>query len=269
MVKLAYDVISTRVCSYFNYCDAMRDLFIGAGVVLVSVFVLLAIFTPSEEIKLPTVSDNQTIQSLQSIVLNSVTINVPAVDNQGNGVVTKLRVQAIPGEGRILTNIDNLLFWVDTQFSIRVAEMVAENVTGADLSKVDLIYTVETDASVIEGGSAGAALTIATIAVLQNKTIPSDVMITGTINPDGAIGPIGSVLAKAKASKDVGAKLFLVPEGQGSQVNYQPEKKCEQVGPVTFCSTEYKPEKIDISKDVGIEVKEVGTINDALKYFIS
>lgn len=268
MVKLAYDVISTRACSYLNYRDAMRDLFIGTGIVLVSVFVLLAIFTSREEIKLSSLSDNQTTHPFQSIVLNTVTINVPAVDNQGNGVVAKLKVQAIPGEGRILTNIDNLLFWVDTQFSIKVAEMVAENITGAELSKTDLIYTIETDASVIEGGSAGAALTIATIAVLQNKTIPSDVMITGTINPDGTIGPIGSVLAKAKASKDVGAKLFLVPEGQGNQINYRPEKKCEQVGPVTFCSTEYKPEKIDISKDVGIEVKEVSTINDALKYFI-
>lgn len=246
----------------------MRDLFIGFGVVVVSVFVLLTIFSPAEERVIP-ISDKQVVQVPKTTSLNSVTINLPAVDNQGNGVVAKLKVQAIAGEGRVLTNIDNLLFWVDTQYSIKVAEMVAENITGADLSDVDLIYTIETDASVIEGGSAGAALTIATIAVLQNKTLPSDVMVTGTINPDGTIGPVGAIFAKAKASKDVGVKIFLVPEGQGSQVNYIPEKKCEQVGPVTFCTTEYKPQKLDISKDVGIEVKEVSTINDALKYFIS
>ena len=243
-----------------------KDLFIGFGIVVVSVFILLAIFSPNEQTAVPK-SDKQLFPS-QSILSNTVTVNVPAVDNEGNGIVAKLKVQAIPGEGRILTNINQLLFCVDTQYSIRVAEMVAENMTGADLSKVDLIYTIETDASLIEGGSAGAALTIATIAVLQNKTLPHDVMITGTINPDGTIGPIGSVFAKAQASKEVGAKLFLVPEGQGSQVNYSPEKKCEQVGPVTFCSTEYKPERLDISKDAGIEVKEVSTINDALKYFI-
>lgn len=241
-------------------------MFIGFGIVAVSVFLLLAIFSPTEQTALP--ESKQTAQIQNSFPSNTVTINVPAVDSQGNGVVAKLKVQAIPGEGRILTNINQLLFWVDTQFSIRVAEMVAENITRADLSKVDLIYTIETDASVIEGGSAGAALTIATIAVLKNETLPSDVMITGTINPDGTIGPIGAVLAKAAAAKDVGAKIFLVPEGQGSQVNYRPEKKCEQVGPVTFCTTEYKPEKIDISKDVGIEIREVPTITDALKYFI-
>ncbi len=244
----------------------MRDLFIGFGIVAVSLFVLLGIFTPSEETNISGISHKEIVPL--KTTLNSVTINVPAVDNQGNGVVAKLKVQAIQGEGRVLTNIDNLLFWVDTQYSIRTAETVAVNITGVDLSNVDLIYTIETDASVIEGGSAGAALTIATIAVLKNETLPTDVMITGTINPDGTIGPIGAVFAKAAAAKNVGAKMFLVPEGQGSQVNYIPERKCEQVGPVTFCSTEYKAQRIDISKDVGIAVKEVSTIDDALKYFI-
>lgn len=243
-----------------------KDLFVAVGIITVSFFILLAIFSPPKSIDSP--SDEISIRTLQPIQSNFASINLPAVDNEGNGVIVKLKVQTIPGEGRILTNINQLLFWVDTQFSIQVAEMVAENITGADLSKVDLIYTIETDASIIEGGSAGAALTIATIAVLQNKTLPTDVMITGTIGSDGTVGPIGGVFAKAKAAKDTGARLFLVPKGQGAQVNYIPEKKCEQIGPVTFCTTEYKPQKLDISKDVGIEVKEVSAISDALKYFI-
>lgn len=245
----------------------MRKELVVASSVIVLFFILLAISSSIKEPEIIPTSDKQTA-SQQSFVPNTVMINLPAVDSQGNGVVAKLKVQAISGEGRVLTNIDNILFWVDTQYSIRVAETVAKNITGADLSKVDLIYTIEADASVIEGGSAGAALTIATIAVLKNKTLPSDVMITGTINPDGTIGPVGGIFAKAKASKDVGAKLFLVPEGQGSQINYIPERTCEQIGPVTFCTTKYKPQKLDISKDIGIEVKEVSNISDALKYFI-
>ena len=65
------------------------------------------------------------------------------------------------------------------------------------------------------GPSAGAALTIATIAALKHDSIRSDVVITGTINADGTIGQIGGVLEKAQAAKDIGAKLFLVPVGQG------------------------------------------------------
>ncbi|MBI1979074.1 MAG: hypothetical protein HYS62_03395 [Candidatus Aenigmarchaeota archaeon] len=244
-----------------------RDLFIGFGIIAVSLLVLLMIFSPAEKIE-TSVSDVQKIQ-VQPATSNFVTVSIPAVDNQGNGVIAKLEVRTTAGEGRVLTNIDNLLFWVDTQYSIKVAEMVAENMTGADLSNIDLIYTIESDASVIEGGSAGAALTIATIAVLQNRSLPPDVMITGTINPDGTIGPVGAIFAKAKASKDVGAKIFLVPEGQGSQVNYIPEKSCEQIGSITFCKTEYKAQKLDISKDIGLDVKEVSNIGEALKYFVA
>ena len=215
-------------------------------------------------------TENESIV-LQPVIAtyNNVSINVPAVDNEGKGAIVKLKVQATPGEGRTLVNVDNLLFWVDTQFSIRTAKSVAENVTGLDLSKVDLIYTIETEASVIEGQSAGAALTIATVAAIENKTINKDVIITGTIMPDGKIGPIGSVFEKAKAAKDMNATLFLVPEGQGTQINYMPEKKCEKIGPITYCTTEYKQGRIDISKDARIDVKEVSDINEALKYFLT
>lgn len=201
------------------------------------------------------------------------TINVPAVDDQGNGVSTTIKVEAMPGEGRVLTDINNLLFWVDTQYSIQIAKSVAENVSGVNASKVDLVYAIETDASLIEGPSAGASLTVATIAVLENKTLNKSVVITGTINPDGSIGWVGGILAKAKAAKDIGSSLFLVPKGQGTQTSYQPVTECKEYNIPGFyqkvCNVEYKEEKIDITKDAGIEVKEVSNIRDALKYFIN
>lgn len=241
-------------------------------VTLISLFILVGIITfafLSKPVIIEIPQEIPKTQTLLELPYPTTIINVPAVDNQGNGVIAVLKVQAIPGEDRALVNINQLLFWVDTQFSIRVAKQVAENITGLDLSQVDLIYTIETNASVIEGQSAGAALTIATIAALQNKTINPNVIITGTINPDGAIGQVGSILPKAQASKDIDATLFLVPEGQGTQVNYKPIQKCEKLGPLTYCTTEYKPEKVDISKDIGIEVEEVSDIQEALKYFLT
>ena len=198
----------------------------------------------------------------------SSSIGVPAVDEEGNGVVTTLNVQISTGSGKILTDIDKLFFWVDTQNSIRTGTKVAEEFTKKDLSKYDIVYSVRANASVIEGGSAGAALTIATIAALENKTLNKSVMMTGTINVDGSIGPIGEVFAKAVAAKDVGAKLFLVPEGQGSTRVYKPQKNCYKEDYVEICETKTTSEKIFISKDVGIEVKEVANIKDAVKYFL-
>jgi len=199
---------------------------------------------------------------------NVVKLPVPAIDEEGNGVLTMLVVEAVPGKGRVLTDINHLLFFIDTQNSIQIAKAVAQNITGIDTSKIDLIYQIETNASAIGGPSAGAALTIATIAALENKTLNQKVGITGTINLDGSIGPVGGIEEKAKAAKEAGIEIFLVPEGQGTQVSYTPKRECKKIGPILYCTTEYLIKKVDVSESVGIKVKEVSNIQEALKYFL-
>jgi uncharacterized protein len=209
----------------------------------------------------------QKIQGKEISARNVVKLKVPAIDENGNGVLTTLVVEAMPGKGRVLTDIDHLIFFIDTQNSIQIAKSVAQGITGIDTSKIDLIYQIETNASAIGGPSAGAALTIATIAALENKTLNQKVGITGTINFDGTIGPVGGIEEKAKASKQAGIELFLVPEGQGTQINYIPKKECKKIGPIIYCTTEYLINKVDVSESVGIQVKEVKNIQEALKYF--
>jgi len=194
-------------------------------------------------------------------------INLAAVDQNGNGVTTPLVVIAEPGDGKTLTNIEKLLFWVDTQQSIQTARLVAQSVTGIDANNYDLVYSVRSNSTLVGGPSAGAALTIATIAALENKGVKSNVMITGTINPDGTIGEVGGISEKAQAAKDLGVKTFLVPEGQGTQTYYKPEESCVRRSGFIFCTTKYKETTTNIGQEVGIDVVEVGNINDALKYF--
>ncbi len=237
---------------------------ICVGILLFLIFYPSIFFYKTQTSILPV---NRTVIETVSVI-NRAEIFLPAVSSQGKGVVTPLIVEVKPGDGKVLVNINQLLFWVDTQQSIQIAKRVAEKYTKIDLSKYDLIYTIETNASLVEGPSAGAAITIATIAALLNKSLNKSVMITGTINPDGSIGPVGGIMAKASAAKDIGAKLFLVPKGQGTYINYVPVKQCEQIGFMTYCVIEYKPKRVTISKEVGIEVKEVSNIEEALKYFI-
>ncbi|MBU0898543.1 MAG: hypothetical protein KKB03_02640 [Nanoarchaeota archaeon] len=202
-----------------------------------------------------------------SKILPMASIKVAGVDNEGNGVATVLTVQSVRGEGRVLTNIDKLLFWTDTQNSIRTAKQVAEEVTGIEVSGYDLIYSIHADAAVIEGPSAGAALTAVTIAVLEGKQIRDDVMITGTINHDGTIGPVGGIAEKAKAAEEIGAKTFLVPVGQSKTVQYEEKEHCEQIGLSQICTTERIPHEENAGEGLDIEVIEVGNIKDALQYF--
>ncbi|MCL6500531.1 MAG: hypothetical protein K6T16_00660 [Candidatus Pacearchaeota archaeon] len=192
---------------------------------------------------------------------------LPAVDKNGEGVITLLVVEAVPGSGRTLVDIDNLLFWADTQHSIRIAKNVAENISGIDTGKYDLVYNIYANASVIGGESAGAALAIATIAVLQNKSLREDVMITGTVNHDGTIGPVQAILPKAKAARKINASVFLVPLLQGQEIVYEMRQHCEKFGPTEFCTTEQIPVKVNITKEAGVRVVEVGAVEDALEYF--
>jgi predicted S18 family serine protease len=196
-------------------------------------------------------------------------IVIPAVDEEGNGLTTVITVQIVPGDGRVLANIDKLLFWTDTQNSIRTSSKVASNITGVNMSNYDMIYTITTNATSVEGPSAGTALTIATIAAIWKKNIDQRVFITGAINHDGTIGPVGQVLEKAKAAKDAGARLLLVPLMQSQEITYETRKYCEQIGPAQICTNEKVPQKVNISEEVGIDVIEVKDIQEALRYFFS
>jgi uncharacterized protein len=199
---------------------------------------------------------------------NIAYINVPAVNQEGEGVSTRLVVKAEEGTGKTLVDINSLLYWVDTQNSIRMAKLVAKNYTGYSLDNYDLTFSVDANASLIGGESAGVALSLATIAAIQNLELKKDVMITGTINHDGSIGPVGGVLQKAKAAKDVGSTLFLVPLLQSSEIIYETYEHCETFGLMEWCTIEKIPTQVDINSEVGIEIVEVRNIEEALAYFI-
>lgn len=200
--------------------------------------------------------------------VSAARIIVPAVDQDGNGVATILDVQVVRGERRALVNIDKLFFWTDTQNSIRKSRTVAENITGFDLSFYDIIYTITANASVIEGPSAGGALTVATIAALERKSVNLSVMMTGTMEHDGYIGPVGEITAKANAAREIGAELFIVPVGQSIETVYDSREVCENIGWTKICRIERTPRQVNVQEEAGIPVIEASSIRDVLPYFI-
>lgn len=198
---------------------------------------------------------------------NTTKLDLLAVSQDGEGVVIPLKVEVRPGKGKVLADIGNLLFWVDTQHSLQLAKEIAANITGRNPKTFDVIYTLESNASIVGGPSAGAAFTIATIAALKNITLNNSVLITGTINEDGSIGEVGGIYEKAEAAKKAGAKILLVPQGQATEIKLVPEEKCIKRPGFVFCETTYKRKEINISEKIGIKVKEVSNICQALKHF--
>jgi uncharacterized protein len=193
---------------------------------------------------------NETItrQKLEQEIINLTMVSkidygVLAVDQTDKGYLIPLEVIIKEGKGSLFLNVANVLFDETLQSSANVAVKVAREVSSKDLASKDILINIKSPVQeqtiTIQGGSAGGAMTLAAMAAMQGKTLRKDVLITGTIKDDHTIGRIGAPKAKAIAAKDNGALMFLVPAGQKSEVG-----------------------------DVGIEVREVSTIEDAAKLAI-
>jgi PDZ domain-containing protein len=81
---------------------------------------------------------------------------------------------------------------------------------------VDYDFPFEVDFNVdsdIGGPSAGLMLSLAVYDVLTEGSLTDGAIVagTGSLDPDGAVGPIGGIDQKIAAARDDGASLFMVP----------------------------------------------------------
>jgi hypothetical protein len=65
----------------------------------------------------------------------------------------------------------------------------------------------------INGPSAGSLMTVAVLSALRNEKLKAGVTMTGTINPDGSIGPVSGIYYKLMGAKRAGLKTVLIPAG--------------------------------------------------------
>ncbi len=197
-----------------------------------------------------------------------VSVPLPAVyaTSEGEvGVLTNLTVWVTNGTGHVF--VDTAPFTqVDMQGSARLSSMVACDITGIDPETRDFFYVLHTDSPVIGGPSAGASMTVATVAALKNWTIDPGVVMTGMINPDGSIGAVGGISAKLNASAEKGAHTFLIPAGQGNMTITEHIIKHE--GP--FVTIEENPVTVNIislGKKQGVRVREIDDLRDAIRIY--
>jgi uncharacterized protein len=198
-----------------------------------------------------------------------VTISAPAViqtENGTAGVLSNLTVTvAYPGSGKVYFSAEPLTD-VDTQGSARVAAFVACYLLGKDLNSYDFFYLMSSKSMVIGGPSAGAAMTVATMAALMEIQPRGDVVMTGMINPDGTIGPVGGIPDKLRAAAEGGAKIFLIPAGQ--RVVTESRVQRTTIGIITVTRTvQSSVDLVDLGKKLGVDVVEVSNVADAFKYF--
>ncbi|MBT4825046.1 hypothetical protein HN695_00475 [Candidatus Woesearchaeota archaeon] len=138
------------------------------------------------------------------------------------GSLADLYLEIRPGKGNVY--IDTFpLTKMDTQLSTRFAKEIACKFLETDCKKYDFFYTINAGSSIIGGPSAGAALAMLTVALLdpEVKEYDETVSITGTINTGGIIGSVGGVKEKIDAAAQNGITKVLVP--LGSNIKHQEE----------------------------------------------
>jgi predicted S18 family serine protease len=197
----------------------------------------------------------------------SVEMSIPAVDSDGNGVIGQLITTVRPGTGQVLVNVNDVFAQFDTQQSARTAAKAAADYTKIDFNDLDVIYDIRVNATVIEGPSAGGAMAVSTALAAENMAASKSVVMTGTINSDGTIGPVGGILEKASAAKDNGATTFLVPQGQSTDSTPTRTRTCSTYNGYQVCQIKYVSADVNVGSSLNLTVNEVGTIGDAVKIF--
>ena len=192
---------------------------------------------------------------------------IPAVDEDGNGVLGRLITTVRPGTGLVLVSINDVLAQYDTQYSGRIAARAAAIYLHIDLNEWDIVYNIEVNATAIEGPSAGAAMAVSIATAVQNRTLDPTVSITGTVAADGTIGKVGSVIEKARAAKEAGVRTFLVAPGQRYETNMGRASWCEMRNGTEYCKVSYVETKTDLSERTNMSIVEVATLADALPHF--
>jgi uncharacterized protein len=202
----------------------------------------------------------------------SASAKIAAVSQNGLGAIGTADVAIRDGNGRTLVDSEPFVE-TDTQFSARTAREVAEQLTGYSLEDKNVTYSYSISGSVIGGPLAGAAMTAATVAAIENSSVKEDIAVTGTLRPDGYIGRVGSVPEKAQAAGEAGLDTFYVPEGQETVTFREPVVEERDVAPgFTYRDVEYVTRTISLNNITemryDMETEEVSTIEELTEEMI-
>ncbi len=201
--------------------------------------------------------------------LKYVEMKLPAVyEANSTGVYAVAKMYVAPGYGNIFIHINKMLYGESTEHSIRKAIKYALEHENISKEAYDFYVSIDSQANVLTGPSAGAAFAIMALALLQNKSINDSVMITGTLLHDGRIGASGKIKEKALAAKESGATLFLVPPGLSKQYDLEQREYCDNWGGKEYCEIEEYANITDLQELTHINIIEVTTVDEAIKYML-
>ncbi|MBU1244371.1 hypothetical protein KKD52_04405 [Myxococcota bacterium] len=133
------------------------------------------------------------------------------------------------------------------QAAVWIAAFQAAQAVGRDLSEYAIMVRGQ---GYIDGPSAGALFTAGIMAAMTGVPVRSDVTMTGTVNPDGTVGPVGGIPNKFRAAVKAGKKILGYPVGQRYSTDLASQKVVDLQ---------------EFAKENGVQAVEMYTIFDSYR----
>ena len=207
-------------------------------------------------------------------VIKQDSMKVFAVTENGEKAMTAdLSLEIESGTGRVWTSVEPLI-GTSTQTTERTAVRIAKNYFDR-VDSFDYKFSIKSNASLVDGPSAGAAMTLLTVSMLTDRDIPDNVGMTGTITNEGSVGQVGGVFKKAEEAARIGIKLFMIPVGEAKQI-VKTDSGVESVNLVDYAEKNWGMKVVEV-KDIDvvlqlafsdIEQIDTNTINPVFPEFI-
>lgn len=202
----------------------------------------------------PAAAAQTSVMASETVQVNALAVGQTPEGLRGSAATVQVR--ALEGEGHVFVETRPLA-QTDMQGSARLAAQVAAATVGESREAHDLQVVFRSETNVIGGPSAGAVMALGMSVALWNLRHPdepwrldSGVGVTGTINPDGTVGPVGGIPEKAEGAAEAGLETFLYPAGQTHAVSPATD---QEVDMDTHC------------RELGIECHAVATLPEVLE----
>lgn len=209
---------------------------------------------------------NQSIEALGEYVEGHIV--AVSIDNEDmEGVLIKFKLAVKPGNGNIFIAISPHV-GVDLQTSLEMAREAAGKYLGINLSTYDIYLVIEAPSEVgmVDGPSAGLMLTLAIVSAFEGIDI-SNICVTGAIDANGNVYPVGGIIEKAIACVNGGMEKLIIPKGQSTVVVYEKVEKTIFPG---FTVVVIEPREVDLNKYLEengykLNVYEASTLEEAIE----
>jgi len=182
----------------------------------------------------------------QAVLAETAKASVYAIDTEGKAMSADLVLEIEKGDGEVYTNTTPLV-GTTTQNAAKEAIYALAAYFPSKVKEYDFKYSIISNASLVEGPSAGAAMALLAYSLLSGKSIPAEVSITGTISRDGFVGPVGGVFEKSHKASETGIKLFMIPKGEARQIVNLPVEGIKKIDLIAYATENWNLKVVEVA----------------------